>query len=207
MKSPGKSPDSPIGPGRPRSEASGRAILETTRTLVLKHGYSGVTTRMIAEAAGTGKQTIYRRWHGKAELVLDAFVAHAHVRIDLPAAAVPVRQALEGFLMRLFDAFAETGPAVRGLMAYAQGDPEFRTRLFERLIGPRRAALHAVLEAGVARGELPEAADIETTVAAIYGAMWYRLMLDETLDAAFAASLATFAIAGLRQQQRTVSKS
>ena len=184
--------------GRPRSEEAGRAILEAARALVLEHGYAGVTTRMIAEAAGTGKQTIYRRWSGKPELILDAFVAHAQERIDLPASGdEPIEAALTAFLTRLFAALAETGPAVRGLMAYAQGDARFRAALMERLIGPRRAALRAILEAGVRRGELPKSADLDTTVTALYGAMWYRLMLDEPLDAPFAASLARFALAGL----------
>src|SRR6185312_7905061 len=191
-------PPSPLG--RPRSEAAGRAILKAARALVLRHGYEGVTTQMIAEAAGTGKQTIYRRWPGKAELVLDAFVAHAQDRIDrADAHNEPVEAALAGFLTRLFAALAETGQAVRGLMAYAQNDPGFRTQLIERLIQPRRQALRAVLETGVARGELPEGADLDATVAAVYGAMWYRLMVDETLDAAFAARLAAFAVAGLRR--------
>ena len=57
-------------PGRPRSDRAHQALLEATRTLVVQHGYDGVTVEMIARAAGTGRQTIYRRWPGKAELVL-----------------------------------------------------------------------------------------------------------------------------------------
>jgi AcrR family transcriptional regulator len=190
----------PRPPGRPRSEAAGRAILDAARALVLRHGYAGVTTQMIADAAGTGKQTIYRRWSSKPELVLDAFMAHARDRIDLPTGDnEPVEEALVGFLTRLFGALAETGSAVRGLMAYAQNDADFRAQLKERLIGPRRKALRAILEAAVMRGELPESADLDTTVTALYGAMWYRLMLDEPMDAAFAARLAAFALAGLRR--------
>jgi AcrR family transcriptional regulator len=186
-------------PGRPRSEEVGHTILAATRELVLRHGYTGVTTQMIAEAAGTGKQTIYRRWPGKAELVLDALAAHAVERIDQSERLEePVEAALRGFLVRLFGVLEETGGAVRGLMAHAQEDPKFRARLTERLIGPRRRALRAVLEAGVARGELPAGADLDATVIALYGAMWYRLMLDEPLDKEFAIRLAAFAIAGLR---------
>jgi AcrR family transcriptional regulator len=186
--------------GRPRSEAAGPAILAAARDLVLRLGYAGVTTDMIAKAAGTGKQTIYRRWPSKAELVLDAFAAHASDRIDEDdRPAEPVEQALTGFLSRLFAALAETGGAVRGLMAYAQGDKAFRAELFERLIRPRRQALRAILERGVADGELPSSADLDATVAAVYGAMWYRLMLDESLDRDFAVRLAAFAIAGLHR--------
>ena len=186
--------------GRPRNEATGAAILLAARDLVMRHGYAGVTTDMIAKAAGTGKQTIYRRWPSKAELVLDAFAAHAADRIDHDDhAPAQVQQALAGFLGRLFAALAETGNAVRGLMAYAQEDKSFRTQLFERLIRPRRQALRAVLERGVEAGELPPDADLDASVAAVYGAMWYRLMLDESLDGDFAERLAAFAVAGLHR--------
>jgi AcrR family transcriptional regulator len=186
--------------GRPRSEAAGAKILLAARDLVLQHGYAGVTTDMIAKAAGSGKQTIYRRWPSKAELVLDAFAAHAADRIDQEdRTAMPVERALTAFLLRLFAALAETGRAVRGLMAYAQEDKAFRTQLFERLIRPRRQALLAVLAQGLEAGELPPDADLDATIAAIYGAMWYRLMLDEPLDGDFATRLAAFAIAGLHR--------
>jgi hypothetical protein len=36
-------------------------------------------------------------------------------------------------------------------------------------------------------------------LAAVYGAMWYRLMLDESLDDDFADRLAAFAVAGLHR--------
>lgn len=39
------------------------------------------------------------------------------------------------------------------------------------------------------RGDLPEGTDPDAAVAALYGAMWYRLLLDEPLDTAYAAAL------------------
>src|SRR5438552_14098149 len=68
--------------GRPRSPEADRALLGATRDLVTRDGYEAVTIEMIAKQAGTGRQTIYRRWPGKAELVLDAFLTHAQVEVD-----------------------------------------------------------------------------------------------------------------------------
>ena len=128
-------------PGRPRNESAGPAILRVTRQLVGQHGYESVTTQMIADAAGTGKQTIYRRWPSKAELVLSAFVEHVETAIDRTSPPRR-RKGTEtlSFLKRLFKALDETGPAVRGLMAYAQNDTEFRKLFCQRLIAPRREA-------------------------------------------------------------------
>ena len=171
-------PSNPSRPlGRPRSESAGRAILRVTRRLVTRHGYEAVTTQMIAAAARTGKQTIYRRWSSKAELVLAAFVEHAEQTIDRPSP----RRSGDGkiivpFLTRLFGALKETGDAVRGLMAYAQRDAGFRQLFYERLIGPRRQALRRLLEEAAAQNEIGPDADLEIAVTVIYGAMWYRLL-------------------------------
>lgn len=183
--------------GRPRNETVGPAILAAARALVIEDGYERVTVQMIAEAAGTGKQTVYRRWPGKATLVLDAFVEHAESQVDAAVAEAPLDEHMRAFLERTFAALERTGGAVRGLMAYAQTDPEFRDQFLERFIQPRRRAFRRVLEAAVARGELPASADLDAAVSAAYGALWYRLLLGEQLDAAFAGRLARLVRGGL----------
>jgi hypothetical protein len=74
------------------------------------------------------------------------------------------------------------------LMAEAQFDPMLRALLMERLIEPRREPLRQVLAARVA-----DAHKREALVAAIFGALWYRLMLDEPVDEALAVELASLA--------------
>ena len=186
------------GPGRPRDEAVGAAILAAARQLVLEHGYDAVTTRMIADAAGSGKQAIYRRWPSKAELVLDAFLAYAEAEVDQPRRdPAPIREQVAGFLRRTFDALAETGPAVRGLMATAQHDAAFRASFRVRFIEPRRRSLTRLLRAAIADGQLPAGADVEAATIALYGAVWYRLLLDETMDDAYPERLAVLIVEGL----------
>src|SRR5215510_9682095 len=59
--------------GRPRSEEAHRAILEATLALLIEVGYSGLTVEGVAQRAGVGKATIYRRWPSKLPLVIEAF--------------------------------------------------------------------------------------------------------------------------------------
>ena len=68
-------PDAPSAPsaGRPRSEEAHRAILEATLSLLVDVGYSGLTVEGVAQRAGVGKATIYRRWPSKLPLVIEAF--------------------------------------------------------------------------------------------------------------------------------------
>lgn len=185
-------------PGRPRSDRAHQALLAATRTLVIQHGYDRVTIEMIAGAAGTGRQTIYRRWPGKAELVLDAFVSHARSEVDEPAAAGSCEQAVTRFLERTFLALEETGPALRSLMAHAQHDSGFRQLFLDRFIEVRRNSLRQLLRQRADRGELPADAAIETAVSALYGALWYRLLLGEPLDHFYAQQLATLIVNGLQ---------
>jgi AcrR family transcriptional regulator len=57
-----------------RSEKSRRAIYDAAIALVVEVGYPKTTIEGIAARAGVGKQTIYRWWSSKAEVLMDAFL-------------------------------------------------------------------------------------------------------------------------------------
>ena len=67
-------------PGKPapdatrRSEKSRRAIYDAALALVGELGYPKTTIEGIAARAGVGKQTIYRWWGSKADVLLEAFL-------------------------------------------------------------------------------------------------------------------------------------
>jgi len=180
-----------IARGRPRDAGKREAILACAYELVLRHGYVRVTTAEIARAAGAGKQTIYRWWPTKAELVLDALEHWAERSIDLPAKGAPLRD----FLTRVCDGATRAGRVLRSLMAEAQFDDELRALVKRRLIEPRRDALRESLRAmGIGPAE-----DREALMRAIYGSLWYRLLLDEPLDEPFIDAMARLAKCVARQ--------
>ncbi|WP_149826392.1 TetR/AcrR family transcriptional regulator [Streptomyces tailanensis] len=57
-----------------RSEKSRRAIYDAALSLVSEAGYQKATIEGIAARAGVGKQTIYRWWSSKADVLLEAFL-------------------------------------------------------------------------------------------------------------------------------------
>lgn len=57
-----------------RSERSRRAIYDAAIALVVEVGYPKTTIEGIAARAGVGKQTIYRWWPSKADVLLEAFL-------------------------------------------------------------------------------------------------------------------------------------
>jgi AcrR family transcriptional regulator len=169
--------------GRPRDELAKRALLDAAYDLVVKHGYAEVSMDAIAAQAGSGKQTIYRWWPGKADLVLDALEGWAEAEINIAES-----DTVAAFLRKVCEGATRAGPVLRSLMAEAQFDPALRQKLKGRLIEPRREAFRRCLaHAGI------KARDREALVIAIYGALWYRLFLDEPLDTAFVRSMTKLA--------------
>ncbi|MEU3945142.1 TetR/AcrR family transcriptional regulator [Streptomyces sp. NPDC029526] len=57
-----------------RSQRSRRAIYDAALALVVEVGYPRTTIEGIAARAGVGKQTIYRWWPSKADVLLEAFL-------------------------------------------------------------------------------------------------------------------------------------
>jgi AcrR family transcriptional regulator len=172
-------------PGRPRSAASRDAILDAAFWQTMERGYAAVTAETIAKAAGAGKQTLYRWWPTKAAIVLDAFAEKARARIDRVQEEAIRTGDLLTFLRAASAAYSASAPVLRHLIAEAQSEPALRVLLRDRLIEPRREALRRVLEPRIADAE-----QRETVVAALYGALWYRLLFDETLDDSFISRLA-----------------
>ncbi|WP_438382340.1 TetR/AcrR family transcriptional regulator [Asaia sp. BMEF1] len=174
--------------GRPRDETTDAHLLAAARRLVIRDGYRAVTIDSIVTEAGVARQTFYRRWPGKAELVLDAFVEGEGLSPQ------PAREALEdelcSFLTMLFENLRRDGPAIRSLIASAQDDPKFLESFRTRFVEPRVWLGRAIFERAATRGELAGDADIGAALDALYGAFWYRLLLGETLDDAYARGLA-----------------
>src|SRR5581483_10849004 len=58
--------------GRPRDETRDAAILDATLRILGDVGYDRLTIDAVATEARASKATVYRRWPGKAALVVDA---------------------------------------------------------------------------------------------------------------------------------------
>ncbi|OEV10855.1 TetR family transcriptional regulator, partial [Streptomyces nanshensis] len=63
--------------GRPRSEQAREAVLHAVDDLLVEVGYAAMTMKGIAMRAGVGRQTVYRWWSTKAEILFEACVDDA----------------------------------------------------------------------------------------------------------------------------------
>ncbi len=109
--------------GRPRSEEARAAVLHAVDDLVVDVGYGAVTLKGIAERAGVSRQTVYRWWSTKAEILLEASAIDARQELDVPEHEDPVED-IAAYLEALI-AFLTTSPAgaaYRALLGEAQHD-------------------------------------------------------------------------------------
>ncbi|MFE1322526.1 TetR/AcrR family transcriptional regulator [Kitasatospora phosalacinea] len=180
----------PVRPGRRRSEESRRAILAAAYELLDEAGYARLTVEGIAARAGTGKQTVYRWWPGKADVLLEALTVHARRHVPLPDTGDHAAD-LHAFLAATFAAATPpTGDALRALMAEAQIDPAFGARFRDTLLNPRREALGTLLARAHAADALAPQLTPATAVDLAFGLLWYRLLATrEPLDDRLAALL------------------
>lgn len=180
------------GRGRPRSETARRAVLDAALQLCQSGGYPALTMKAIAETAGVGRQTVYRWWPAKQDILIDA-LGDLILR-DAENFSPDTGDTRRDVRLLLTAAFALTGSltgkALTGLMAQAQQDPGLADRL-QSVTAPRRLALRDVLARGVARGELARTVPLDLAVDFAFGTMWYRLISHHApVDAALAGEVA-----------------
>jgi AcrR family transcriptional regulator len=174
--------DRPGRPGRKRSEESRLAILAAAAELTAEVGYAGLTVEGIAARSGAGKQTIYRWWTSKADVLLDALTSKADLYIPVPDEG-NFRDDLRKFLSATFELGSrdQVADVLRALMAEAQIDREFGERFREGFLQHRRAALGVVVSRAAERGDLPPGASPETVIDMVFGTLWYRLLATRRL--------------------------
>ena len=163
--------------GRPRDPRADQAILTAVLKLIAERGIHELRLDDVADRAGVGKATIYRRYRSKNDLVTAAVSALVS-EIEIPDSGSTRTDLLE--LMRGAVA-VYTDPIAAGVMpdvvASIRLNADLAKALRGGLVGVRRAALRQVLERGVNRGDLGADLDFELALDVLGGALFYRLLI------------------------------
>jgi AcrR family transcriptional regulator len=161
-------------PGRPRSERADQAIIDAALSLFAESGPDGLCIERVAARARVGKATIYRRWPGKEDLLLDAIAA---LKSPLPEpAGRSVREDLVTLLGTLCQDSADPRRAREFALLLGEGTkyPRLMARYVETVLEPRREVVRAVLRRGVASGELRPDLDVDAALFMLVGAVVAR---------------------------------
>jgi AcrR family transcriptional regulator len=176
---------------RRRSEKARKSILRAARELLDRRGFQRMTIEDIAGRAGVGKATIYRWWPSKAAVVMDAVLEAAGPRIPFPDTG-SAREDLRRQIAAVIELYTrtKTGRGIRALIAESQHDSSLAASLRDRFIASRREDAGTVFQRGIQRGELRADLDVEVAIDALYGAVYYRLLVSHApLDPAYADAL------------------
>ena len=169
--------DAPRAIGRPRDPKLDAAITGATLELLADIGFAALTIEAVASRAGVGKATLYRRWPGKEQLVIDAVRTlteqpdpdtTAGVRDELVALLEAVRRKRGSSLAdRIFPR----------LIGDSADNPEFMRRYREQVLNPRRDRFRAALLRGVEQGLVRPDLDTDHAIDLLVGPMAYRNLI------------------------------
>ncbi|MGW0321054.1 TetR/AcrR family transcriptional regulator [Streptomyces flavidovirens] len=151
--------------------------MTATAELVLEVGYAATSIGAVAARAGVGKDTIYRRWSGKAELVYETLFTQAET------APVPDTGSLAEDLTALLEALLEefTAPAAAaalpGLLADFAANPDLQARIRTQFLAPAKERLVAVFERAIQRGEAVPGVPVDLVLDTLAGAIFFHVGL------------------------------
>jgi AcrR family transcriptional regulator len=177
---------------RPRVEGEREEqILDTTVRLLVDLGYDRLTLDAVAADAHASKATLYRRWRGKAELVVDAVtrakrcpepvdVDSGSLRGDLMAVACNAGGLTDDVPLSV----------LAGLMSAMHHDADLEQAFRERFLAPRIDVLDAVFERARKRGEIEAGVDIQLLFDVLPGMVLHRrLIMGGSVDDDFIARI------------------
>lgn len=176
--SPRTSPTSPEAGTRPRVEGDReQELLVATLEVLAEVGYDRLTMDAVASRAKASKATLYRKWDGKAALVIDALMSQKP-----PLVVQNDTGSLRGDLLAVFCGSGgltdKHQTDLLGSVITAIGrDAEFAAQFRTRFIAPKAAVGREIYERARDRGELRDDADIDLLSTALPGIILHRMFL------------------------------
>ncbi|HTZ91757.1 MAG TPA: TetR/AcrR family transcriptional regulator [Streptosporangiaceae bacterium] len=161
-----------------RSEEARIAVLEAADDLLAERGFAGVTIEGIAARAGVAKQTIYRWWHSKTDILFDALIQDAEEFFTSPDTGDLGRD----LRIRLrevatFLTATDAGAVLRALAGQAQHDPAVAARFAADFVAPQRALDRAPFLRARDRGELAAEISVDLAIDQLAGPVYYRVLI------------------------------
>jgi AcrR family transcriptional regulator len=194
-------PESTLLPrvGRPRSEDCRHKVLAAADELFAREGLARMSVDAIAQVAGVSKATIYRWWPNKSAIVMEALLTSTEAEVHVPISPFPEEDLIAKIRRTVALFRGPRGRVVASLIGQAQSDPEIAEAYRQQLLGPRRAAMRAAIERGIAAGLYRPDIDQDLAIDILYGPLYQRLLLRHApLDEAFERDYPPIAVAALR---------
>ncbi|HET6294083.1 MAG TPA: TetR/AcrR family transcriptional regulator [Kribbella sp.] len=143
--------------GRPMSEEVHGAIHRATLELLAEIGYEGLSIAQVARLAGTATTSIYRRFPGKRELVIETLRTEMRsISRDIPVHGSLREELLEYVASIVTLLTPERARIMAGLLLPMRGDPALAKVFREEIMAIRTGSWQQIFDRAVARGEVVE---------------------------------------------------
>ena len=162
---------------RPRVEGDReQQLYDATLEILAEVGYDRLTMDAVAARAKASKATLYRRWSGKAQLVIDALVSEKEPPRDHDTGS------LRGDLIATFCGMGGLTDAhqmalVGSVITAISRDADFAEAFRRDFVAPKSAIARAIYQRAIARGEIRDDVDLDVLVPALPGIVLHRLFL------------------------------
>jgi AcrR family transcriptional regulator len=143
---------------RRRGEVLSKAIFDAVLAEIAESGYSALTMDRVAERARASKASLYRRWPGRAALVLDACYQAMPGHDTLPNTGSLREDALTLMRQAARQLDGTVGQALRGLLGEALQNPAVDVEVREFAQGKSTNMMREIVANAVRRGECDPAA-------------------------------------------------
>ncbi len=177
-------------PGRPRSSEADEAILEAAVDVFAEVGLEALTMEGVAARAGVAKNTLYRRYPNKIDLVVTAVRRYTDVGAPSPDTGTTrgdVRAVVDGLVAIVTD--TPVGRMLPILVAVRTRVPQLDAAYAE-IVAEKRARSAVVVRRGVERGDFRADVDVDVVVDAFASAVFYRFLVTRApLDPAFTTAV------------------
>jgi AcrR family transcriptional regulator len=185
--------------GRPQGDEVKVAILKAAHELLEEKGFSGFTIEAVAARAGAARSTIYRWWPNRGALAMAGFLSETAPKIAYKWTKSPISDIKQQMVLVAEVYGDKVGRTISAIVAQGQGDPDALKALLDGYVRPRRDEAKVVLMRGIECGELRKDIDLDVVVDALYGPIWYRILVPHApISAKWAAKLADQVFRGLR---------
>ncbi|CAM3733702.1 TetR/AcrR family transcriptional regulator [Nocardiopsis rhodophaea] len=174
--------------GPRRSESARLAVLHAADDLLVERGFAELTIEGIAQRAGVAKQTIYRWWKSKVDILLDTLADDAREALQwrTPESDTEAEEDLKAHLRRVAGFFQDpAGQVLQALVGHAQLDGKTARALRDGFLREQRERDIAGLRALLTRSPHVTVGDqaVGRLVDLLFGPLYYRaLVLGEPID-------------------------
>ncbi|MDC0770962.1 TetR/AcrR family transcriptional regulator [Streptomyces sp. HD] len=179
-------------------------MLNAADDLLVERGFAGLTIEGIAQRAGVAKQTIYRWWKSKVDILLDTLIDDAREALQWRTdETVSAEENLASHLRRVADFFEEpAGQVLQALLGHAQLESDTAASLRDGFLKEQRERDMTGLRELLARdhGTTVDDRTLDHLVDLLLGPLYYRVLVAGTpIDRELVDSTARLVLALARE--------